>query len=214
MKQPDLGTAMILLMVGGAVFFAAGVKIWKFVVVGVLGIVTLPLAWSRMHDYQKNRVITFLDPESDPMGTGYNLIQSKIAIGSGGFMGKGFMKGTQSQLSFLPEKQTDFIFTMFTEEFGFIGGVTIIALYCILIGYGILIATNAKSTFARLMAIGVTSIMFFHVFINIAMVMGLIPIVGVPLPLLSSGGTIMMTVMIGFGLLLNSSLYGDVNFDK
>jgi rod shape determining protein RodA len=214
MKQPDLGTAMILLMLGGIVFFVAGVRIWKFVVVGVAGIAILPIAWAHMHDYQKNRILSFIDPEGDPMGNGYNLLQSKIAIGSGGLMGKGLMQGTQSQLSFLPEKQTDFIFTMFTEEFGFVGGVTVIILYAILIAYGIVIASSSKSHFGRIMAIGAITIFFLHVFINIAMVMGLIPIVGVPLPLLSAGGTIMMTMLVAFGLLLNVSLYSDVTFDK
>jgi rod shape determining protein RodA len=214
MKQPDLGTAMIMLMVGGAVFFGAGVRIWKFVVVIVGAGAAMPYLWKHMHDYQKARITAFLDPESDPVGTGYNLIQSKIAIGSGGLFGKGFLQGSQSQLNFLPEKQTDFIFTMYTEEFGFIGGMVVIALYAILVGYGIFIAANCKSHFARLMALGITSLFFFHIFINIAMVMGLIPIVGVPLPLLSYGGTIMMTILIAFGLLLNAHLYSDFDFDK
>ncbi len=209
LKQPDLGTALIILMVAGAVFFAAGVKIWKFMVVIIGGICSVPFLWVYLHDYQKQRVLAFLNPETDPLGNGYNILQSKIAIGSGGFSGKGFLKGTQSQLSFLPEKQTDFIFTMLAEEFGFIGGLTVIILYAIVIAYGIFISLAARSHFGRLMAIGVTNILFFHIFINIAMVMGLIPIVGAPLPLLSYGGTIMMTMLVSFGLLLNVHLYSN-----
>jgi rod shape determining protein RodA len=214
MKQPDLGTAMIMLFIGGAVFFAAGVKIWKFVVVGIASLCSLPVVWTHMHEYQQKRVVSFLTPEKDPMGDGYNIIQSKIAIGSGGFSGKGLLNGTQGQLSFLPEKQTDFIFTMYTEEFGFIGGVAVILLYGVILAYGVFIAASCKSHFARLLAIGVISIFFFHVFINIAMVMGMIPIVGVPLPLLSYGGTIMLTMLISFGLLLNASLNSEVTFDR
>jgi len=214
LKQPDLGTTLIMIAVAGAVFFAAGVKVWKFVLVIVAGIVSTPFLWMHLHDYQKKRVFGFLDPEGDPMGTGYNILQSKIAIGSGGFSGKGFLQGTQSQLSFLPEKQTDFIFTMLTEEFGFIGGITVIALYAIILAYGIFIAAISKNHFGRLMAVGITSILFFHVFINIAMVMGMIPVVGAPLPLLSYGGTIMMTILLAFGLLLNVSLHSEETFGR
>lgn len=214
LKQPDLGTALIILAVGGLVFFAAGVRIWKFALVIAIVLAAMPVLWNQLHDYQKQRVFTFLDPESDPKGSGYHVLQSKIAIGSGGVSGKGFLKGTQSQLSFLPEKQTDFIFTMFTEEFGFIGGVTVISLYAILITYGMFIASTSRNRFGRLMAIGCTSLVFFHVFINMAMVMGLIPVVGVPLPLLSYGGTIMITILVAFGLVLNVGLYSEDNFDK
>lgn len=214
LKQPDMGTALILLIVGFTMFFAAGVQIWKFILVGVGGLSVLPIIWKHMHDYQRDRITSFLDPEHDPLGNGYNILQSKIAIGSGGFSGKGFLKGTQSQLSFLPEKQTDFIFTMFTEEFGFIGGVTVIIIYAIIIAYGIFIAVNSRNHFGRMMAIGIISVFFFHVFVNIAMVMGLMPIVGVPLPLLSYGGTIMTTVLVGFALLLNVHLYKDEKIEK
>lgn len=210
--QPDLGTATILLAVGGTVFFAAGVRWWKFVVVGVGAICALPFLWMHMHDYQKKRVFSFLNPEEDPMGSGYNILQSKIAIGSGGFTGKGFLQGTQSQLSFLPEKQTDFIFTMYTEEFGFVGGVAVIALYALIILYSVYIAVQVRSTFGRLMAIGILAIFFFHSFINMAMVMGLIPVVGAPLPLLSYGGTIMMTILLGFGLMMNANVYAYESF--
>jgi rod shape determining protein RodA len=213
-KQPDLGTSLIILMVGGAMFFAAGVQIWKFVVLFISGIISMPFAWLYLHDYQKKRVLAFLSPESDPLGDGYNILQSKIAIGSGGLTGKGFLKGTQSQLSFLPEKQTDFIFTMLAEEFGFIGSVVVIILYAIILMYGVWIAINSKNHFGRMMAIGITTILFVHVFVNIAMVMGLIPVVGAPLPLLSYGGTIMMTMLIAFGFLLNADLYSEEVFDK
>lgn len=214
LKQPDLGTALILIMVGGMLFFVAGVKIWKFVTVIIGSVISIPIIWTYLHDYQKKRVLAFLNPDSDPLGDGYNILQSKIAIGSGGFSGKGFLKGTQSQLSFLPEKQTDFIFTMLTEEFGFVGGITVILLYAIIIAYGITIAVGCRNHFGRMMAVGITSIFFLHVFINIAMVMGLIPIVGAPLPLLSYGGTIMMTILVAFGLLLNVHLYSDEVLDK
>lgn len=202
-KQPDLGTGMILLMVGGMMFFAAGVRWWKFALVIGGGLAALPIAWEFMHDYQRNRVITFLHPEKDPLGAGYNILQSKIAIGSGGFAGKGLLHGSQSQLNFLPEHQTDFIFTMLSEELGFVGGLLIIVLYSLLIGYAILIALDARSQFGRLLAIGSISIFFLHVFINMGMVMGLMPVVGAPLPLLSYGGTIMMTILLGFGVIIN-----------
>ncbi len=215
MKQPDLGTALILLLVGLLIFFVAGVRIWKFVLVGVAGLAMLPVLWQYvMHDYQKKRVLTFLNPESDPLGDGYNILQSKIAIGSGGFTGKGFLHGTQSQLSFLPEKQTDFIFTMFSEEFGFIGGVAVILLYAIIITYGIMIALNCRNHYGRLLAMGVVGLFFLHIFINIGMTMGLLPIVGAPLPLLSYGGTIMSTILIAFGLLLNVHLHSDEKIDR
>lgn len=215
LKQPDLGTAFIILMLGGIMFFVAGVKIWKFAVVAGLGLVSIPLMWKYwLYDYQKKRILTFLNPEADPLGAGYNIMQSKIAIGSGGIFGKGFLKGSQSQLSFLPEKQTDFIFTMLAEEFGFVGGASVIIFYMILIAYGLSIALNCRNHFGRIMAIGITSIFFLHVFINIAMVMGMIPIVGAPLPLLSYGGTIMLTIMVGCGLLLNVFLYRDVKIKR
>lgn len=215
MKQPDLGTALILLLIGATIFFVAGVRMWKFALVGVSGLATLPVLWQYvMHDYQKKRVLTFLDPESDPLGDGYNILQSKIAIGSGGFTGKGFLHGSQSQLSFLPEKQTDFIFTMFSEEFGFIGGVAVILLYAIIIAYGIMIALNCRNHYGRLLGMGVVSLFFMHIFINIGMTMGLLPIVGAPLPLLSYGGTIMSTILIAFGLLLNVHLHSDEKIDR
>lgn len=203
LKQPDLGTATILLLLGGIIFFAAGVSIYVFIIAAIFVITLMPIGWHLLYDYQRARVLTFLNPEKDPLGRGYNIIQSKIAIGSGGLSGKGMLKGTQSQLDFLPEHQTDFIFTMFAEEYGFIGGVILLSLYTILLLYGISTAVNCKNHFGRIVAIGITSFIFLHVFINIAMVMGLLPAVGVPLPLMSYGGTIMMSVFIGLGLILN-----------
>ena len=168
----------------------------------------MPIAWKYvLHDYQKKRVEVFLNPESDPLGSGYNITQSKIAIGSGGFLGKGYLKGTQSHLSFLPEKQTDFIFTMFTEEIGFIGGFCLITLYLIIAFFVFWIAFKSKYTYGRIMASGMGFIIFFHVFVNIGMVMGILPVVGVPLPLMSYGGTITVSTLIAFGFILNADLY-------
>jgi rod shape determining protein RodA len=213
-RQPDLGTSLIILMIGGTILFVTGVRWWKFAIVGVGAIAAIPIIWQHLHDYQKARIFAFINPENDPLGNGYNILQSIIAVGSGGLMGKGFLHGTQSQLSFLPEKQTDFIFTMLAEEFGFVGGMGVIILYAIIIGYGFIIALSCRNHYSRLLAIGVTSMFFFHIFINIAMVMGLIPVVGAPLPLLSYGGTIMMTSLMGFGFLLNAHLYSNEIFDE
>jgi rod shape determining protein RodA len=190
----------MLLIAGAAVFFAAGVRLWMFAVVGAAGLATLPVAWEFLHDYQRRRVLTFLDPESDPLGSGYHILQSKIALGSGGLFGKGYVQGTQSHLNFLPEKQTDFIFTMLAEEFGLLGSLGLLALYGIILAYCIAMALSAKSQFGRLLAIGITVTFFLYLFINMAMVMGLIPVVGVPLPLVSYGGTAVVSLMLGFGL--------------
>ncbi|MBI1181536.1 MAG: rod shape-determining protein RodA [Alphaproteobacteria bacterium] len=203
LRQPDLGTMMLLAAAAAVMLFVAGVPRKVFAIGAVLACVGAVAGFYQLHEYQRDRVFTFLNPESDPLGTGYHIQQSKIALGSGGVTGKGFMQGTQSHLDFLPEKQTDFIFTALAEEFGFIGGVTLLMLYAVLIAYGFMIALSARSHFARLLAIGVTSTFFLYVFINIAMVMGLIPVVGVPLPLVSFGGSAMMTLLIGMGLLMN-----------
>ena len=211
-SQPDFGTATILVLVGISILFLAGVKIWKFILAGVIGLVTIPfVCLFLIYDYQKKRVLTFLDPSSDPLGSGYNIIQSKIAIGSGGMFGKGYLKGTQGQLNFLPEKQTDFIFTMLCEELGFIGSMSIILLYSAIIFIGIKISLRIRHQYGKLVAIGVINIFFIHMFVNMAMVMGLIPAVGAPLPLISYGGTITATMLIGFGFLLNADLYKDTN---
>ena len=209
-RQPDLGTGIMVAMSGGAVMFLAGVRMWKFIVVGVSALAAAPVAWQFLHDYQKKRVLTFLNPETDPLGSGYHIIQSKIALGSGGLMGKGFMLGPQSHLHFLPEMQTDFIFTMLAEEFGLVGGLVLIFLYALIVTYGIIIAVKARNQFGRLVAGGITTTFFFYVFINIAMVTGLIPVVGVPLPLVSYGGTVMLTLMIGFGLVIGVGVHRDV----
>jgi rod shape determining protein RodA len=210
LRQPDLGTGLMLVMAGGAIFFAAGVRLWKFGVVLALALASLPVGWQFLHTYQKQRIMTFLNPEADPLGAGYHIIQSKIALGSGGLSGKGFMLGTQGHLRFLPEMQTDFIFTMLAEEFGLIGGLGLIGLYGLLLVYGIAISMRSYSHFGRLVGIGVTVTFFLYVFINIAMVMGLIPVVGVPLPLISYGGTAMITLLIGFGLLMGVWVHRDV----
>lgn len=202
--QPDLGTATILLLVGISILFLAGVKMWKFIIVGAVGLIAIPFLWLFvLYDYQKQRVLTFLDPSSDPLGSGYNIIQSKIAIGSGGLFGKGYLQGTQGQLNFLPEKQTDFIFTMLSEELGFVGSFFTIAIYCAIIAVGISIATKTKHQYGRLLVMGIINIFFVHMFINMGMGMGLIPVVGAPLPLISYGGTITASMLIGFGLVLN-----------
>jgi len=205
--QPDLGTASILAMVGVVVLFIAGVRLWKFASVGIAILIAVPFVWNfLLHDYQKKRIFTFLDPTFDPLGSGYNIIQSKIAIGSGGLFGKGYLNGTQGQLDFLPEKQTDFIFTMLSEELGFLGGVFTISIYAAIIAICIIIATKTKHQFGRLFVVGIVSIFFIHMFINIGMVMGLLPVVGAPLPFISYGGTIMGSMMIGFGMVLNIDL--------
>jgi rod shape determining protein RodA len=203
LRQPDLGTGLMLLMGGGAMFFAAGVPLWIFAAVLAAGLIAAPIAWQMLHGYQQQRVLTFLNPEADPLGTGYHIIQSKIALGAGGVFGKGYLQGTQSHLNFLPEKQTDFIFTMLAEEFGLVGGLVLLAIYALIIGYGFAIALSAKNQFGRLLATGVTTTFFLYLFINTAMVMGLIPVVGVPLPLVSYGGTAMLALMLGFGLVMS-----------
>jgi len=209
LRQPDLGTALMLVIGSGAIFFAAGVRLWKFGVLLLMGLISAPIGWQFLREYQKQRVLTFLDPESDPLGSGYHIIQSKIALGSGGLFGKGFMQGSQSHLSFLPEKQTDFIFTMLAEEFGLVGGLGLLGLYVLILAYGFNISLNCRNHFGRLVGMGVTTTFFLYVFINIAMVMGLIPVVGVPLPLISYGGTAMMTLLLGFGLLLSVHINRD-----
>ncbi len=210
LRQPDLGTALMLIMGGGVLFFVAGVRLWKFALVVAATGGILPVVWGLLRDYQRQRVVTFLDPERDALGAGYHIIQSKIALGSGGVFGKGFLQGTQSHLNFLPEKQTDFIFTMLAEEFGLLGGLFVLGLYALILIYGFAIAFTAKSQFGRLLAIGVITTFFLYVFINIAMVMGLIPVVGVPLPLISYGGTAVLALMIGFGLLMSVYVHRDV----
>ena len=210
LRQPDLGTALMLIITGGVIFFAAGVQIWKFVVVGLAGVGAAPIAWQFLRDYQKQRVLTFLKPENDPLGSGYHIIQSKIAFGSGGIFGKGFLQGTQSHLNFLPEMQTDFIFTMLAEEFGMVGSLALLGLYVVILLYCVAISVRCRTQFGRLVGIGVTATFFLYIFINMAMVMGLVPVVGVPLPLISYGGTAMLTLLFGFGLLMGTWIHRDV----
>jgi rod shape determining protein RodA len=214
MRQPDLGTAMILIFCGAALFFMSGVQWWKFVIAGSSIMVAIPFLWGRLHDYQRKRILTFLNPENDPTNAGYHIMQSKIALGSGGLTGKGFLEGTQSHLNFLPEKQTDFIFTMFSEEFGLIGGVILISLYGLLLIYGFYVALNSRTSFGGLVAIGMTIAIFLHVFINMAMVMGMLPVVGIPLPLISYGGSSLLTLLIGQGLIFSVATHHDVRIGK
>ena len=206
LRQPDLGTAGMLILVGGVVFFLAGVRLWKFGIVLAGAVAAVPVAWQFLHGYQKRRVLTFLNPESDPLGAGYHILQSKIALGSGGLFGRGLLQGSQSHLNFLPEKQTDFIFTMLAEEFGLIGGLVLLGLYVAVVAFGVSIALRCRHQFGRLLALGLTAGFFLSVFINIAMVMGLIPVVGVPLPLISYGGTAMVTTMAAFGFVISVHL--------
>jgi rod shape determining protein RodA len=214
LKQPDLGTALMLVLGGSAMFLLAGVRLWQFGAVLAACVAAVPVVWRYMRDYQKNRIYTFLDPENDPMGAGYHSLQSKIAIGSGGVFGKGFLMGTQSHLNFLPEKQTDFIFTMLAEEWGLVGCLVLLGLYILVFIYGFAIAFRSRNHFGRLLALGITINMFLYVFINTAMVIGLIPVVGVPLPLISYGGTAMLTVMFGFGLLMSVYIHRDARIGR
>jgi len=214
LKQPDLGTAVMLLMGGAALFFIAGVRLRYFALTVAATAAALPGVWHFLRDYQKSRIYTFLDPDSDPLGAGYHILQSKIALGSGGLFGKGFLQGSQSHLSFLPEKQTDFIFTTLAEEFGLVGGFGLLALYSLIIVYGFAIALRSRNHFGRLLGLGIITNFFLSVFINTAMVTGLIPVVGVPLPLISYGGTAMLAVMFGFGLLVNVGVHRDTRFNR
>lgn len=212
--QPNLGTATMIMMVVAAMMFVAGVSYWFFAIVGTAAVAAVPVLWSLMHDYQKRRVITFLNPESDPLGAGYNIIQSKIALGSGGISGKGFLQGTQGSLNFLPEKQTDFIFTLFTEEWGLIGGLGLLGLLMAIIVYGYFIAFNCQSQFGRLLVMGIIINFSLYIFINIGMVMGLLPVVGVPLPMISHGGSSMLAALFGFGLLMSAHVHRHVKFTR
>ena len=214
LKQPDLGTAVMLLVGGGAIFFLAGVRVWMFGVVIVMGLAAIPVGWNFLHEYQRQRIWTFLDPESDPLGAGYHILQSQIAFGSGGVFGKGFLQGTQSHLNFLPERHTDFIFTMLAEEFGLVGGLLVLLLFAFLMVYGLAVAVRCRNHFGRMVAMGMTVTILLYVFINTAMVMGLIPVVGVPLPLISYGGTAMLTVLAGCGFLMNAYIHRDVRIAR
>lgn len=207
MKQPDLGTAVIVFLVAFAILFTVGIR-WSTIITMALAVIpTLYIGWHYiLKSYQKNRILNFLSPERDPLKSGYHIIQSKIAVGSGGFWGKGFLHGTQSQLRFLPEQHTDFAFSVFAEEWGFIGCFVLLIMYALLILWGLNVANRCNDRFGSLMAVGITAMLFWHIIINIGMVIGLFPVVGVPLPLFSYGGTSMLTSMIGIGILLNISM--------
>lgn len=214
LMQPNLGTALLLVLGSAALFWVAGVRFWKFALAIGFGLGSIPVGWQFLHDYQKRRVYTFLDPDSDPLGAGYNIAQSKIAFGSGGLFGKGFGEGTQSQLAFLPEKHTDFIFVVLSEEFGLAGGLGLLSLYAIVIAYGFLIGLTARSQYGRLVALGLTTTFFLYLFVNVAMVSGLMPVVGIPLPLVSYGGTAMLTLLAGCGILLSVSIHRHVHIGR
>jgi len=206
LKQPDLGTAMVLCLVALIILYLAGVKLYIFGIGALVGICSMPILWQYLHDYQKKRILIFLNPEQDRLGAGYNIMQSKIAIGSGGFWGKGRLAGSQAQLEFLPEHQTDFVFSLFAEQFGFIGCILLLLLFMIVIIKGARIGINCKNVFGKLLSFGLLSIFSIHVFINIGMVIGVLPVVGIPLPFLSYGGTSMGAMLISFGLLINIAL--------
>jgi rod shape determining protein RodA len=212
--QPDLGTALMIMSGGGVMFFAAGTPLWMFGVIIVAGLASLPVVWQFLEGYQKERVMTFLNPERDPLGAGYHITQSKIALGSGGLEGKGFLQGTQSHLNFLPEKQTDFIFTLWAEEWGLLGGCLLLVLFGLVFLYGLWIAGKCRHAYGKLLATGVTVNFSLYVFINVAMVMGLIPVVGAPLPLVSYGGTAMLAALSGFGLLISCYVHRDAKLTR
>lgn len=202
-RQPDLGTALLVTAAGFYVLFLAGLS-WRIMLALVVaGVASLPVLWSVMHDYQRSRILTLLDPSQDPLGSGYHTLQSTIAVGSGGIAGKGWLNGSQTHLEFLPERTTDFIFAVFSEEFGFIGNCLLLILYLVVIGRGLVITANAPTFFTRLVAGSITLMFFTYAFVNMGMVSGILPIVGVPLPLMSYGGTSMVTVLLGFGILMS-----------
>jgi rod shape determining protein RodA len=214
LKEPNLGTAVITAVVGATVFLGAGLRWWKVVLVIAAVGAAAPLAYSHMHDYQRARITTFLNPESDPLGAGYNIIQSKIALGSGGMWGKGFMQGTQNHLNFLPEKQTDFVFTIIAEEFGLVGTLAVLGLLALISLGGMAMALRCRHQYGRLVALGISMNFFMYVFVNVAMVMGAIPVGGVPLPLVSHGGSAMIMVMVSFGVLMSAYVHRDVEFGE
>ncbi len=212
LKEPNLGTAVITGLVGASIFLAAGVRWWKVALVVLPIPFAARIAYGTLHGYQRQRIDTFLDPASDPLGAGYNIQQSKIALGSGGFWGKGYLQGTQGHLNFLPEKQTDFIFTMLAEEFGFVGCLAIMGLLLLIVLGAMAIALRCRHQFGRLAALGIAVNFFLYVAVNIAMVTGAIPVGGVPMPLVSYGGSASLTVMLGFGILMSAYVHRDVEF--
>lgn len=209
--QPNLGTAAIICMVAGFMMFITGISWKKIIFVLVAVAMALPILWSHMHDYQKRRVHTFLHPEDDPLGSGYNIIQSKIAVGSGGIFGKGFLNGSQTQLNFVPEQQTDFIFSILAEEFGFVGSMIAISLYALLFILARRISEGCTNVYAKVMALGMGTIIFVHVFVNIGMVIGILPVVGVPLPLISYGGSSLISSLIAVAFIVNAHIHRNVH---
>ena len=207
MLQPDLGTSIMLLGAAAAVIFVAGMPGWMIGTLTGMVIAAVPVIWTSLYQYQKNRILVFLNPGVDQLGAGYQITQSKIALGSGGIFGKGYLQGSQAHLNYLPEKQTDFVFTMIGEEFGFLGCLVILGLYILLVGLLIRIGLRLKYQFSRLLVIGIATKIFLFVFVNIAMVTGLIPVVGAPLPLVSYGGTALMAVFIAIGLVISAVIY-------
>jgi rod shape determining protein RodA len=211
LRQPDLGTALMIGASGFYLLFFAGLP-WKVILGGaVLGAASLPVAWGLMHDYQQRRVLTLLDPGADPLGAGYHIIQSTIAIGSGGLFGKGWMQGTQNQLDFIPERTTDFVFAVFGEEFGYVGALILLALYLAVVARGLMIAARAPTLFGRLMAATLSLNLFTYVFVNMGMVSGILPVVGVPLPLMSYGGTALVTLLLGVGIVMSVATHRQIN---
>jgi rod shape determining protein RodA len=203
LRQPDLGTSLILIIIAASIIFFIGVNWKSFTIASVSVLILIPIAWHFLKDYQKERLIIFFNPAKDPLGAGYHIIQSMIAVGSGGFFGKGFLKGSQTQLKFLPEQQTDFVFSVFAEEWGFIGGFVVIILFISLILWGLKIALHAKDFLGTIIAFGITALISWQVFINLGMVLGILPVVGIPLPFLSYGGSAMISLMAAIGLLMN-----------
>ncbi len=214
LKEPNLGTALIIGFIGATIFFAAGMRWYLILLVLVPVPFLFKIVYNHLHDYQKARITTFLHPENDPLGAGYNIIQSKIALGSGGMWGQGYLHGTQGQLNFLPEKQTDFIFTMIAEEWGFTGGICVIGLLLLIVVGGMIISMRSCNQFGRLLGVGITMNFFFYCAVNLSMVMGAIPVGGVPLPMVSYGGSALLTVMFGFGLLISVQVHRNSIFGE
>lgn len=207
LRQPDLGTALMISASGGYLIFLAGLP-WRIIILlGIAGLTSLPFLWSAMHDYQRQRVLTLLDPTTDPLGTGYHTIQSTIAVGSGGALGKGWMNGTQTHLDFIPERTTDFIFAVYAEEFGLLGNAVLLVMFLFVIARAMVITANAPTLFTRLLAGSITMTFFTYAFVNMGMVSGILPVVGVPLPLISYGGTSLVSICLGFGILMSISTY-------
>lgn len=212
LKEPNLGTAIIVAAIGATVMLGAGVRWWWFVLVLVVIAIAAPFLYEHLHTYQKQRIEIFLNPGADPLGAGYNIIQSKIALGSGGMFGQGYLHGTQNQLNFLPEKQTDFVFTIIAEEFGFLGSLGVLALLMSIVAMAYYTALTCSHTYGRLVALGIATNFFLYCFVNLSMVMGLIPVGGVPLPLISYGGSALTAVMLGFGVLMSIHVHRDIEF--